>query len=261
MVTTVAEIREMLSKAGEEELAAMERSLADDPRKGVRSALVAARKRLEAQKAETARVESLVAFDRSHLPEGEGLVVGLDEVGRGAVAGPLAVGAVVLPRECLIMHLNDSKQLTPEMREQVAACVKERALCWTVAYVEPADIDRDGMSSSLRKAFRRALDAVEAAGLHADVVLVDGNPLGMDEREVNVVKGDSKSACIAAASVVAKVERDRLMTNLSSTFPQYGFSENKGYASQQHRDAIREFGLTSAHRSSFCNSFLQETLF
>ena len=261
MVTTVAEIREMLNKAGEDELAAMERSLVDDPRKGVQSALNTARKRIAAQKAEAARVQSLVSFDRSHLSDGDGLVVGLDEVGRGAVAGPLAVGAVILPAECFIEDLNDSKQLTPETREQVAMRVKEIALSWTVAYVEPADIDRDGMSASLRQAFRKALASVEALGVHADIVLVDGNPLGIDKREVNVVKGDSKSASIAAASVVAKVERDRLMVGLSSVYPQYGFSENKGYASQQHRDAIREHGLTPVHRKSFCGSFLQETLF
>jgi len=262
MATTVAEIRLMLKNANADEFEALERSLAADTRKGVKSALEIARRRLAAEESERLRLESLREFDRALVPEGSsGVVVGLDEVGRGAVAGPLAVGAVALPAEYDIADLNDSKQLTAEQRETVAAKVKEAALAWAIAYIDAADIDRDGMSLSLRKAFKAALEKIEAQGVDPAVVLIDGNPLGIDSREVNVVKGDSKSASIAAASVVAKVERDHLMTTLSSTFPQYGFSDNKGYASEQHRDAIRDHGLTSVHRRSFCSSFLQETLF
>ena len=262
MATTVAEIREMLKHANADEFEALDRSLAADTRKGVRTALEAARRRIASEESERLRLMALREFDRSHVPDGSsGMVVGLDEVGRGAVAGPLAVGAVVLPSEYAIADLNDSKQLTAEQREAVAANVKQIALAWTVAYVEPADIDRDGMSLSLRKAFKKALGNIEAQGINPEVVLIDGNPLGIDPREVNVVKGDSKSASIAAASVVAKVERDKLMGELSSTFPQYGFSDNKGYASEQHRDVIREQGLTPIHRRSFCTSFLQESLF
>lgn len=316
--TTVAEIRAMLNAASAEEFDAIERSLAADTRKGVKSAIETARRRLAAQEAERERLRGLFAFDRSKLPpDSRGYVVGLDEVGRGAVAGPLAVGAVAFPEGAFIEGLNDSKQLTPEQRETVSAQVKREAVAWAVAYVEPGDIDRDGMSASLRKAFASALADVEdqlregaggrghdaepgrdaqavrqqsgqdseaaqgaavegapcendaetgrAAGSEQDagvvVVLVDGNPLGIDAREVNVVKGDAKSASIAAASVVAKVERDQLMRSLSSTFPQYGFSSNKGYASEQHVEAIRENGLSPVHRASFCKSFLQETLF
>lgn len=261
MSTTVSEIREMLRAANAEEFAALERSLVADTRKGVVSALAAARKRLAVEAAEKERLAGLYAFDRSFCA-GEGdVIVGLDEVGRGAVAGPLAVGAVVLRCDRRIADLNDSKQLSPEKREEVAAAVKESALAWAVCYVEPGDIDRDGMSASLRKAFSGALAQVEAAGIVPDVVLVDGNPLGIDPRERNVVKGDSHSAAIAAASVVAKVERDALMRELSSTYPLYGFSTNKGYAAAEHVEAIREHGLSPVHRATFCRSFMQETLF
>lgn len=262
MGTTVAEIRDMLMRANAEEFSALERSLAADTRKGVRDAVNAARKRILAEDREAARLAAMAGFDLSHISAGSsGHAVGLDEVGRGAVAGPLAVGAVVLPDEWRIEGLNDSKQLSAEQRERVAARIKEVALAWAVAYVQPGDIDRNGMSASLRKAFRQALEQVEASGVQVDVVLVDGNPLGFDEREFNVVKGDTKSASIAAASVVAKVERDQLMRSLSSTYPQYGFSQNKGYASEQHIKAIRERGTTPVHRRSFCKSFMQETLF
>ena len=251
----------MLRMANVDEFAALERSLAADSRKGVVSALETARRRVAAEAAEVERLEGLYAFDGSFCPEDGSIVVGLDEVGRGAVAGPLAVGAVVLQPDRRVDGLNDSKQLTPEKREVVAASVKENALAWTVCYVEPQDIDHFGMSTSLRKAFSGALAQVEAKGIIADVVLIDGNPLGIDPRERNVIKGDSQSAAIAAASVVAKVERDALMTQLSSTYPLYGFSANKGYAAPDHIEAIRAYGTSPVHRSTFCRSFLQETLF
>ena len=258
---TVEEIREKLQHAGERELASLERALAADTRKGVKAALGVARRRIDAQLAEEKRLAGLYGFERSLLAGGQGLIVGLDEVGRGAVAGPLAVGAVVLPEAPLVEGLNDSKQLAPEQREAIAARVKDVALAWAVEYVPPADIDRDGMTAALRRAFSGALGQIERAGIHADVVLVDGNPLHIDEREVNVVKGDAKCASIAAASIVAKVSRDALMRGLALEYPAYDFAGNKGYGSAQHIEAIRAHGASPAHRRSFCRSFMQETLF
>ena len=261
MDLTVAEIRTRLQVANSVEFAALERSLAADTRKGVRQAVETARKRLSAEAAEEARLKSLYAFDNSFLSAEGGIVVGLDEVGRGAVAGPLAVGAVVLPAEPIVAGLNDSKQIKPERRVEIAAVIEQAAVAWTVEYVAPEDIDRFGMTTSLRRAFSGALAKIEAAGITPDVVLVDGNPLHIDERERNVVKGDAKSASIAAASIVAKVNRDALMVELSKQYRPYRFDENKGYGSPQHIEAIRAHGISDAHRASFCRSFMQETLF
>lgn len=259
MDLTVTEIRGLLAAADACEFPALEEALAADGRKGVRSAVEACRRRLAAEAAEEARLEALYAFDRRWgAPE---TVVGLDEVGRGAVAGPLAVGAVVLPDSPRIPLLNDSKQLTPAQREETAARIKEAALAWSVYYIEPARIDGEGMAACLRAAFKGALDEVEGAGLPLSTVLVDGNPLGIDAREANVVKGDGTSAAIAAASIVAKVERDRFMVQLSSTFPQYGFSSHKGYGSAEHIEAIARYGLSPVHRASFCRAFQQQSLF
>ena len=166
-----------------------------------------------------------------------------------------------MPAFPLVEGLNDSKQVKPEARERVAARVKETALAWTVQYVDAETIDAAGMAASLVKAFRAALAAIEAAGVHPDVVLVDGNPLHMDAREVNVVKGDSRCASIAAASLVAKVERDALMCRLAQRYPEYGFESHKGYASPEHIRAIRRHGLTPVHRATFCTAFTQPTLF
>jgi len=262
MATTVTEIVEMLRRADEREFAALERSLAADARKGVRKAVEVARKRIEAERAEAERLKSLYEFERSLLPEGaEGFIVGLDEVGRGPVAGPLAVGAVVLPAEGRIEGLNDSKQVKPDVRAEIAERIKRDAVAWAVEFVEPGEIDGDGMSASLRRAFTGALGQIIAQGIEPALVLVDGNPLRIHERERNVVKGDAKCASIAAASIVAKVERDALMDRMALKYPEYGFEENKGYASPHHIEAIRKHGLCEIHRVSFCHSFKQETLF
>ena len=258
MAKTLAEIRAELQHADRDQYEALARALAADERKGVIQALATARKRLDAQDAEAARSECMYSFQQELA---EGVVVGLDEVGRGPVAGPLAVAAVVLPDRPRIFGLNDSKQLTAQRRESLAAIIKETALAWAVEYVEPSEIDERGMAASLRLAFTRALAAVEAQGVRADAVLLDGNALHLDPRERNVVKGDSKCASIAAASIVAKVERDALMDEYAKTWPAYGFDHNKGYASADHIEAIKALGTCPIHRETFCRAWTQATLF
>lgn len=259
---TVVEIRRKLQEADAREFAVLERSLVADTRKGVRSAVDQARRRIQAEEAERERLEGLYSCERElAAARGGKVVVGLDEVGRGPVAGPLAVGAVVLPALPLIEGLNDSKQVKPEMRERVAKLIKEVALAWTVQYVEADEIDAMGMTAALKKAFKNAVAAIEEAGIRPDVVLLDGNPLHIDEREVNVVKGDARCASIAAASLVAKVDRDALMCRLAERYPAYGFESHKGYASSEHIQAIKQYGLTPEHRATFCTAFTQPTLF
>lgn len=263
MKMTIPEIKDLLDKADEKEFKALERSLAADTRKGVKTAIETARRRLESHRLERERVEALYAFERSLAADcaENPVIVGLDEVGRGSVAGPLAVGAVVLDGGSIIEGLNDSKQIKPERRSEIAAVIKETARAWAVYYISPQDIDRDGMTLSLRRAFAGALADVEGQGVSVDVVLIDGNPLKLDPREINVVKGDAKCASIAAASILAKTERDEYMASISSRYPAYAFDVNKGYASPQHIEAIRTYGLTDLHRASFCKAFMQETLF
>ncbi|OUO90752.1 ribonuclease HII [Gordonibacter sp. An230] len=262
MGPTVADIKRRLQDADAREFAVLERALVADSRKGVRDAVEVARRRLEAEAAERARLEGLYACERElAAARGGGVVVGLDEVGRGPLAGPLAVGAVVLPAAPLVEGLNDSKKLSAVERERVAERVKEVAAAWTVEYVEASDIDACGMTASLATAFRRAVARVEAAGVDVGVVLLDGNPLRLDEREVSVVKGDGRCASIAAASIVAKVERDALMRRYAEEYPEYGFESCKGYASPAHIEAIRRHGLTPIHRATFCTAFVQPTLF
>lgn len=259
---TVSELKKMLQEASLSEFEALERSLSADTRKGVRSAIQSARKRLDAEAAEAQRLATMYAFEATLLSERSASVaVGLDEVGRGPLAGPLAIGAVVLPEGVVIAGLNDSKQLKAEVRERLAEEIKEKALSWNVQYIQPHEIDAVGMTASLVTAFRRAVSAIEESGVVPELVLLDGNPLRMDKREVNVVKGDARCPSIAAASIVAKVERDALMKAYAVEYPEYGFESNKGYASADHMAAIEKHGLCPIHRVSFCTSFTQPTLF
>ena len=249
MGPTVAEIKSKLQAADAAEFAVLERSLVADTRKGVRAAVESARRRLAAEAQESARLEGMYSF-QSDIAHG-GIVVGLDEVGRGPLAGPLAVGAVVLPEQPHIPGLNDSKQVKPESREAIARRIKEIAVAWTVQYVSPEDIDANGMTASLLKAFRGALAVVESAGVKPDTVLLDGNPLHMDPREVNVVKGDGKCASIAAASILAKVSRDRFMEEMARQYPQYRFDKHKGYGTKLHYELLDTYGPSPIHRRSF----------
>ncbi len=259
---TVSELKKMLQKASPSEFQALERSLAADTRKGVRNAIDAARKRIDAELAEARRLDEMYEFEVSLARDrSASVVIGLDEVGRGPLAGPLAIGAVVLPPETRIAGLNDSKQLKAEVRERLAEEIKEKALAWSVQYIQPHEIDAAGMTACLITAFRRAVAAVEQMGVEPDLILLDGNPLRMDKREVNVVKGDARCPSIAAASIVAKVERDALMKAYAIEYPEYGFDSNKGYASADHMAAIEKHGLSPIHRVSFCTAFTQPSLF
>ncbi|MDR3308296.1 MAG: ribonuclease HII [Coriobacteriales bacterium] len=188
----------------------------------------------------------------------QAVVVGIDEVGRGSVAGPLTVAAVALPLEPMIPGLDDSKKLTAKRREALAQAIRSAALAYSVAHVAPSRIDRIGMARALREAMTAAL---EGTGVEPDLVLIDGNPVNIHAKERCIVKGDATVACIAAASIVAKVTRDALMVEASDHYPGYGLARNKGYASSEHIAAIQQHGLTSFHRATFCHNFLQAPLF
>ena len=255
---TVKQIEELLRCASPKDFAALKRSLAADTRKGVIRALDVAERRIKAQEAEAKRLKSLYDFDGAFSAS---CVIGLDEVGRGPLVGPLAVGGVVLDPQVFIEGLNDSKQIPETKRDSLTQQIKDCSLAWTVRFVEPSEIDAQGMTFCLRKAFSQAIQDIESNGFQVDLILLDGNPLHLDKREHNVIKGDAKSASIAAASLIAKVERDALMRDYARSFPVYDFEHNKGYASETHIAAIREHGLSKIHRKSFCTAFLQETLF
>ena len=186
---------------------------------------------------------------------GSGVVVGLDEVGRGPLAGPLTVAALVLPDEPQVEGLDDSKKLTPKRREELAGRIEETACAIGLYHVESARIDAAGIGPCLKEAFSGAL---ARCGVEPDAVLVDGNPLHIHPKEQSIVKGDGKVACIAAASIYAKVKRDALMVELAGRYPGYGFERNKGYGTAEHIAALRRWGPTDVHRRSFIGNILSQ---
>ena len=252
---TAREICSALSTAEPADLGPLVERWRDDPRVQVRRAVAAAGRRLAREQAERERVEGMYALMRTL--GGPGVVLGVDEVGRGAVAGPLTVCAVALPDDPIVWGVNDSKQLSPACRVRLAARIRQVACAIGICHIEPSEIDRAGMAVCLKRAMS---GAIADAGVAADAVLIDGNPVHIHARERCLVKGDARVACIAAASIVAKVTRDEMMVEFAQSYPGYHLAESKGYASSEHIAAIRARGLTPIHRMSFCRNFLSPDL-
>jgi ribonuclease HII len=187
--------------------------------------------------------------ERALWSEGHDVVVGIDEVGRGAWAGPISVGAAVLPRERRVYRVRDSKMLTEEQRERLYDRIASWCRAWAVGHASQDECDLLGMSAAQRLAARRAVDAL---GLRVDAVLVDGRwDFVGHARTRRLVRGDATCLSIAAASILAKVTRDRLMRAESEHFPGYDFDLNKGYPCPRHKSALAAFGPTSIHRRSW----------
>lgn len=256
---TITEARALLAACRPEDLPKLIRRLSKDPRDGVRALAMAAAVRLARANAETARLDALMARQRSLHDLGFAVVAGVDEVGCGALAGPVTACAVVLDVTCCIEGLNDSKKLAPDVRVRVADLVRTRCVAWAVAHVGPSDIDRLGIRQATRLAWELALQGL---GFEVGHVLVDGNDRGaLRIPTTPVVRGDSSEASIAAASVVAKVERNRIMVAAAADHPGYGFDLNFGYGTPEHLAAIAERGPSPFHRFSFAPCSTQEPLF
>lgn len=184
------------------------------------------------------------------------LVCGVDEAGRGPLAGPVCAAAVILPPDLVIPGLNDSKKLTDKKRRELFDIIVDQAVAYGIALVDEKQIDEINI---LQATFRAMEQAVARMDVRPDVVLVDGNrepDLGLPVK--TVVKGDSRSASIAAASILAKVTRDRLMEQLDETYPQYGFAVHKGYGTKRHYEALRQYGPCPIHRMTFLKKFYGE---
>jgi ribonuclease HII len=257
---SIEECREQLAAASMTYLPRVIHRFKDDERKGVAEAVDTARRRLKRFRAENRRLLSLYEMQAALHERGFTVVAGVDEVGRGSLAGPLTACAVILPVDAIVPGLNDSKLLTPERREEIAAVVVEAAEAHCVAHVEAEEIDIFGMTQANRLAMRRALDGLAAALDHVLVDGIDGH-LGMSCECTTVIDGDAKVACIAAASVVAKVTRDALMVALAPRYPEYGFAQNKGYSTPEHLAALRALGPSEVHRRSFAPCSDEPTLF
>ncbi|MDE7257168.1 MAG: ribonuclease HII [Clostridia bacterium] len=188
-------------------------------------------------------------YEKELLAQGCKYICGVDEVGRGPLAGPVVCAAVIMPLNDVIEGVDDSKKLTAKKREFLSGLILEKAIACHICRVEPQIIDEINILQATRLCMK---NAVEGLKITPDFVLTDGNmTLDISVPQRSVIKGDSLSYSIGAASVVAKVYRDKIMRDLSETYPQYGFESNVGYGSAKHIEAIKNFGLTPVHRRSF----------
>ena len=188
-------------------------------------------------------------YERKHYDEGYTAVCGCDEAGRGPLCGPVVAAAVILPEGLIIPGLDDSKKLTEKKREALFYIIKEKAIAYAICEASPAEIDEINILNASMLAMRRA---VEALPKKADFALIDGNcSRGFEIPTETVVKGDSKSYSIAAASILAKVTRDRQCIELDREYPEYNIAKHKGYPTKDHMDAVRKYGPSPIHRKSF----------
>lgn len=223
-----------------------------DERTGVASLIIQYQKKLDKLKTERERLEKMHVYERKY--EGCGIVCGIDEAGRGPLAGPVVAGAVILPKDCEILYLNDSKKLSEKRREELYEEIREKAVAWAVGMASPARIDEINILQATYEAMAQAVAQLSPA---PHVALDDAVRIPqLDIMQVPIIKGDAKSVSIAAASIMAKVTRDRLMKEYDAVMPQYGFASHKGYGSAAHIDAIRKYGPSPIHRRSFIGNFL-----
>ena len=183
-----------------------------------------------------------------------GYICGIDEAGRGPLAGPVVAGAVILPKDDDILYLNDSKQLSAAKRDELFDIIKEKALSYGIGIVSHDRIDEINILQATYEAMRSAINQLDPK---PDILLNDAVTIPLvDITQVPIIKGDAKSVSIAAASIIAKVTRDRLMEEYAKEYPQYGFEKHKGYGSKEHIEAIKKYGPCEIHRKTFIKNFI-----
>ena len=254
MSESIQEIKAKLQAADYSKLPELFLAYENDNRKGVIQAIEAAKKRLLALEKEIERTENLKVYEKKY--DSYSYICGIDEVGRGPLSGPVVAGAVILPKNCDILYINDSKKLSEKKREELYDIIMKKAVAVGIGYSTPERIDEINILQATYEAMREAISKLE---VEPDLLLNDAVEIPqVSIKQVPIIKGDAKSISIGAASIVAKVTRDRLMCEYDSVFPEYGFASNKGYGSQSHIDALKTYGPCPIHRKSFITHFVAE---
>ena len=252
MATSIGEIKTEFKECEIASLKELIEKYTDDTRDGVKKEIEKANNRIKKYEEEVMRTYALQEYERKYSEYQ--FVCGIDEVGRGPLAGPVVAGAVILPKNCDILYINDSKKLSEKKREELYDVIMEKAIATGIGYANVERIDEINILQATYEAMR---DAINNLGVKPDVLLNDAVTIpGVDIQQVPIIKGDAKSISIGAASIIAKVTRDRLMVQYDSVFPEYGFASNKGYGSQVHIEAIKKYGPCPIHRRTFIGNFL-----
>lgn len=254
---SLSEIKTVINELSDVQLKQLLPRLQQDQRAGLKKLAQQVSWRLNWLKLEKKRLKKLTKYERQFYQEGLKVVAGVDEAGRGCLAGPLVAAAVVLVPDTYILGINDSKLLTPLTRKRLAQEIKAKAVCWSVAEVSVTEIDSFGIKAANILALERAVAQLPQP---PEAVISDYFTINSSSRCLALVKGDRLSQSVAAASIIAKVHRDELMESLDAFYPGYGFKDHKGYATESHWQTLKKIGPSKVHRQTFLTKWQQATL-
>lgn len=250
---TIKEIRQLFDRTEWEAWSSLFMQYSQDSRQGIQKLISQYKKKLEAHEKEQQRLEKMLEFEKKYGSEYH-CICGIDEAGRGPFAGPVVAGAVILPVGLKLEGLNDSKQVSARRREELFEEIREKAVSYGIGMSSPARIDEINILQATYEAMRHAVEDLEIVPdlLLNDAVTIPQIPI----RQIGIVKGDARSLSIAAASIMAKVTRDRLMVEYAELYPEYSFKKNKGYGSKEHREALLKYGPCPIHRNTFIHNYV-----
>lgn len=252
MAYSLAEIKKILAESPVDKLPETAGLFKEDTRASVIKEVEKALSRHKKYQDELARTYTISEYERKYSDYT--YICGIDEVGRGPLAGPVVAGAVILPKDCEILYINDSKKLSEKKREELYDIIMEKAVATGIGY---ASVERIDEINILQATFEAMRDAISKLAVSPDILLNDAVTIPQVAiKQVPIIKGDAKSISIGAASIIAKVTRDRLMVDYDTVFPEYGFASNKGYGSAQHIEAIKKYGPCPIHRKTFIGNFI-----
>lgn len=251
---SITDIKKEFENSGMEQWDALIQQHSADERAGVRKIIEKYTNRKQKYQEELERTEKMKEFEYKYKEYS--YICGVDEAGRGPFAGPVVAGAVILPKDCDILYLNDSKQLSEKKREELYDIIMEKAVAVGVGVVSPAVIDEINILQATYEAMRIAISKLSVT---PDLLLNDAvNIPEVTIKQVGIVKGDARSISIAAASIIAKVTRDRMMIEYDKMYPEYNFAKNKGYGSGEHRQVLKELGPCAIHRTTYIKKYTQK---
>ena len=246
-MATIKEIKEKLTTIIDLDSSVF-KELEKDPRAGVQKEIQKRKKAIQAEIDENLRLEGMLRYEKDLYSKGTFLIAGVDEVGRGPLAGPVVAAAVILPKNCKIKGLNDSKKIPKKKHEEIFQAVKDNALAIGIGIMDNHVIDKVNIYEATKLAMKEAISQLEPQPEH---LLIDAMKLDLPISQTSIIKGDANSLSIAAASIVAKVTRDKIMADYDQEFPGYDFSQNAGYGTAKRLEGIDKHGITPIHRTSF----------
>ncbi|WHY03481.1 ribonuclease HII [Neobacillus sp. DY30] len=244
---TIAEIEQQLNNISDES-DPLFKTFQQDERKGVQQLIHRWQKKVEQERQLQEKFKEMKVYEDKWHAQGYKNIAGVDEVGRGPLAGPVVAAAVILPMDFYLPGIDDSKKISEKKRNEYDEIIRREALAVSVSIIDAAEIDSVNIYEATKKAMMAAIASLD---LQPEVLLIDAIKLETPFMVESIIKGDAKSVSIAAASIIAKVARDRLMVEISTQYPQYGFQQNMGYGTKEHIQAIQMYGITPYHRKSF----------